>query len=235
MSVDRHQIHEESVGAYLLGALEEAEVAPFEEHLDECPVCRDEIERLRPAVDALPRSVAQVQPSPGLKTALMAQIEAEAELEHGAPAQPKSRGSFLDRFRAGSRTAWAASALAVVAIAAGAFALGRNDAASGDHVVTAKVSGMPGATASVSIPDDGDAATLRVHGMPSLPPGQTYQAWVQRGDEVIPGSLFNVGSDGNGATAVDTDLRGADAVMLTREPSRGSRSPSGEPVLAISL
>src|ERR687893_125316 len=48
---------EQSVGAYLLGALDETETRNFEDHLEECPVCREEVERLRPAVDALARSV----------------------------------------------------------------------------------------------------------------------------------------------------------------------------------
>jgi len=53
MSLERHEIHAESVGAYLLGALEDVEAANFERHLEECPVCRDEVECLRPAADAL--------------------------------------------------------------------------------------------------------------------------------------------------------------------------------------
>ena len=56
MSVERHEIQEENVGAYLLGALTEFEEQAFLRHLKECPVCSDEVARLRPAVDALPRS-----------------------------------------------------------------------------------------------------------------------------------------------------------------------------------
>ena len=41
MSVEQHEIHEQSVGAYLLGALDDVEAANFERHLEECHVCRD--------------------------------------------------------------------------------------------------------------------------------------------------------------------------------------------------
>ena len=45
MSVERHHVQEENIGAYLLGALTEIELRTFERHLAECPVCRDEVER----------------------------------------------------------------------------------------------------------------------------------------------------------------------------------------------
>jgi anti-sigma factor RsiW len=235
MSVERHDIHQESIGAYVLGALDDSELRAFEHHLDECPVCRDEVERLRPAVEALPRSVVQMTPPPSLKNSLMEAVEAEAP-------SPARRPSLLSRFRitlpAPRVVAWGAAALMVVAIAAGAFALGNsgNDSSGGARIVTAKLGGtMFGASASLAIPKGSAAALLRVHGMPTLKPGRTYQAWVQRGNEVIPKSLFNVSQDGNGATAVDGDVSGADAVMVTREPSRGSRSPTGPPVLRFAL
>ena len=75
MSVDRHQAQEENVGAYLLSALTEIEERAFERHLSECPVCQDEVERLRPAVGALPRSVDPVTPPGSLKASLMATVE----------------------------------------------------------------------------------------------------------------------------------------------------------------
>jgi hypothetical protein len=77
--------------------------------------------------------------------------------------------------------------------------------------------------------------TLRVHGMPSLPQGKTYQVWLQRKGEMIPKALFSVGGDGNGLTAVDGDLDGAQAVLVTRERAGGARSPTGRPVLSVKL
>jgi anti-sigma-K factor RskA len=231
VSVDRHEIHEQSVGAYLLGALDDSELRAFEAHLDECPVCREEVERLRPAVEALPRSVVQLDPSPELKRSLLESIEAEPD----APARRRRGLGRRFGFAAAPRLAWAAAALAAVAIAAGAFAVGRGTGDDGTRVVTAKAAGSPGASASLAIPDDSAAATLRVHGMPTLAPGRTYQAWVRRGDEVIPKALFNVGGNGDGATAVDGDLAGADAVLVTREPARGSRAPTADPVLTVEL
>ena len=57
----------EDMGAYLLGALDERERREFERHLSACAECREEVERLRPAAEALPSSVEQLEPPPGLK------------------------------------------------------------------------------------------------------------------------------------------------------------------------
>ena len=78
MSAAEHDRHRDDVGAYLLGALPDDEAARLRAHLETCHVCRDELEQLRPAVDALPRSVAQFEPPPSLKAALMETVEAEA-------------------------------------------------------------------------------------------------------------------------------------------------------------
>ena len=60
---DDHTTYRDEVGAYLLGALSDAERAAFEGHLVDCQDCRNEVERLRPAADMLPRSASDCAPS----------------------------------------------------------------------------------------------------------------------------------------------------------------------------
>src|SRR4051794_3203512 len=93
MSAADHQRFEEDIGAYLLGALANGEHEEFERHLATCHVCQDELERLKGAADALPRSVAQYEPPPSLKQALMEQVYAET-----APEQAPRR-SLAERLR----------------------------------------------------------------------------------------------------------------------------------------
>ena len=50
----------------------------FESHLAGCARCREEVERLRPAAEALPRSVTPLGPPPSLKASLMEEVEGEA-------------------------------------------------------------------------------------------------------------------------------------------------------------
>ena len=61
------------------------------------------------------------------------------------------------------------------------------------------------------------------------------EAWVQRDGTVVPQPTFEVGADGRGVVAVPEDLSDADAVMVTREPSGGSRAPSEKPIVTVTL
>ena len=247
MSLERHEIHAESVGAYLLGALEDVEAANFERHLEECPVCRDEVECLRPAADALPRSVAPVTAPPRLKTALMAAVEADLRARGDAPARP----GLLERVR--DRLASAGDAMAgmrPVALGMGAafvLALGilggygitqvtSEDPSARTLAATVDERNVPRGSGSLLVPgEDHEGAILRVHGMPTLTRGSVYQVWIKRGGETVSQGLFSVGQDGNGTAAVSDDLGDADAVMITRETAGGAKAPTGDPLLTVRL
>jgi anti-sigma factor RsiW len=237
VSARGHTEYREEIGAYLLGALTDLERQAFERHVAACAECRDELERLRPAADALPRSVEQVEPPPGLKTSLMEVVESEARERSGAPAagrrtSPRIRLPSL----AGFRPVLVAAALALGLVAGfGVAQLGGDDDA---RTVAATVDQgrLPDASGSLRIQGDGeDGAILRVHGMP--PPGgdRVYQAWVQRDGAVVPQPTFEVGADGGGAVAVPDDLSGADAILVTREARGGARAPSEQPLIRVPL
>ena len=103
-----HARYRDDVGAYLLGALNELERQAFERHLTGCSECQEELERLRPAAEALPGSVVQLQPPPGLKRRLMAEVEGEVAYSVGgklAPHQMKARLRHygMDKFLLSSR------------------------------------------------------------------------------------------------------------------------------------
>ena len=100
MSARDHESYSQEVGAYLLGALTDLERQAFERHMAGCAQCRDEVERLRPAADALPRSVEQLAPPPGLKASIMDVVEQEARETGSAPAASrKRRRSLMPRAR----------------------------------------------------------------------------------------------------------------------------------------
>ena len=60
-------------GAYALDALEPAEAVAFEEHLESCASCRDEVRSLREAAGALALDVAETPP-PSLRSSVLAGI-----------------------------------------------------------------------------------------------------------------------------------------------------------------
>jgi hypothetical protein len=238
VSARDHTQYRDEIGAYLLGALTDLERQAFERHVAGCAECGAELERLRPAADALPRSVEQVEPPPGLKTSLMEVVEREARERSAAPT-PARRSPRRIRLPslAGFRPALVAAALAlglVVGFGAAQLAGGGDDA----RTVAATVddSRLPDASGSLRIQGDGeDGAILSVHGMPPPRGDRVYQAWVQRDGTMVPQPTFEVGADGGGAVAVPEDLSGAEAILVTREARGGARAPSERPLIRVPL
>jgi anti-sigma-K factor RskA len=234
-----HERYADDVGAYLLGALPQIEREAFERHLMGCAACRDEVERLRPAVDALPRSVPQVAPPPTLKTSLMEAIEREL-----GTAPPEQRRDPRSRLRAwfeglgGMRPglAWGMAALLLAIGGLAGFGLS-SLGGGGTRAVPARVDAtrVPGARASLWVPPHRGGAILRVQGLPTLPRGRVYEVWLQRDGAFLPESTFQVDRRGTGAAAVPEDLRGASAVLVTREPRGGSRAPTEAPIVSARL
>ena len=229
MSARDHQAYRDEVGAYLLGALSELERETFESHLQTCARCHDDVERLRHAVSALPRSVEQFEPPPRLRAALMAEVgESGVERERGP--------GLFERLLAGpSRlrptVAWAGAAALLAIGVLGGFGLSR--ALTGDEVRTITASAGSG---TLTLTGEGEkGAILRVSNLPRPRGGDVYQAWVQRGKALMPEPTFEVGPDGRGAVAVPDDLSDADAVLVTRERRGGARAPTSAPVLRVGL
>src|SRR4051794_9773065 len=231
-AVSEHDRLHDDTGAYLLGALEPAEQAEFERHLAGCPECRSEVEELRMAADALPRSVEPFAPPPSLKRSLM-----EAVREDVKPA----RRPLLERLGlSGARVPRLAIAGAAFALVVGVVLgtqLSTGDG--GGHRVIAAVpdrSRVPDASATVTVPEGRDGpAQIRVTGLPSPKPGQVYEIWLKRGDQLQPGPLFNVDARGNGAGAIPDDLDGVSAVLVTRERTGGAQVPSEAPIISARL
>jgi anti-sigma-K factor RskA len=213
-----HGRYQDDVGAYLLGALNDLERQAFERHLAGCSECQEEIERLRPAAEALPGSVAQLAPPPGLKKRLMAEVERDS----GVVSLPRRRAP---------RRLLAVAAVLLLGVVAGfgIAQLGGDDT----RVVTATVAeAMPQAGGNLEI--RGDDATLRLHDMPELAGARVYQVWLQHGERMVPARTFEVGSAGRG----DVELRGvsdADGVYVTREPRGGAQVPSEDPIVSVPL
>ena len=232
-----HATYMDEVGAYLLGALTDAERSAFEGHLAGCPECRHELERLRPAAELLPRSVEQVEPPPSLKRSLMEVVEREASAAGTAePAASRRRplGERLRRLLLPVRPVMVAGVLAAGLLIGFAVAQlgggdeGRTVVASVDH------SKLPDASGRLTVHNDGEA-TLEVRGMPSPGRDRVYQAWVQRGQRVIPSSLFAARADGSASAAIPHSLDGAERVMVSREPRGGSKRPTGRALVSVEL
>ena len=236
MSAAAHDRHRDDVGVYLLGALPADETRPFEEHLDGCHVCRDELERLQTAADMLPRGVPQYEVPPRVREEVMAAVVAEADARSGArKRRQRPSGGWRWRPRVVGAVAAVAAAIAVVA-GIGIGELSSESEAPRTLAATVDRDRLGDATATLTVEDDGSAgATLEVAGFPEPGRGRTYMAWVARGANVSPQPTFAVDTAGSGTVVLPADLRAADAVLVTREPRGGSSAPSEPPLLRVDL
>jgi anti-sigma-K factor RskA len=234
MSPQDHERYREDVGAYLLGALPDRDREDFEQHLTGCAECREDVERLRPAADALPRSVEPLAPPASLKASLMEAVREEVKAPE--PARRRLGGLVRLPWRVRPAAAWAAAALLVAVGVATGFGIARSVDETRTVVAQVDRAQLPSASARLSLPDGGDeGAILRVTGMPSPGPGRVYQAWLQRDGKVSPAPTIEVGGDGAGAVAVPGDVSDAEAVLVTRERRGGARVPSEGPVVTARL
>jgi anti-sigma-K factor RskA len=231
-----HSRWADSVGAYVLGALDAHEAVGFEAHLAGCELCRRDVADLKIAADALPVSVPLVSPPPALKGRIMAVVESEAELlaaagkradEPAAAARPRrDRGRLLGWL---SRPAVALASVLVLLAGgglAGVLLSGEDDS----RTVVAQTQ-SPRADVRLEIGDDG--STLVARNMPAPPSGRIYQVWLKRpGKDPEPTSvLWSTRGDGSAEVAVPGSLEGVEAVLVTDEPPGGSETPSKPPVI----
>jgi anti-sigma-K factor RskA len=224
MSGSDHNRWSEDLAAYMLGALTPEETAGFERHLEGCERCQGEMRWFEPAVNALPESVERAEPPPRLRAALMAEVRADAKPER-RPAKQRSRGWF-------SKPAIAFAVL-VLAVALGAgYEIGKGG--SGDSgsptVLSTSENGI-----EVKMVQEGDGGTLHLANVHQLPPDKVLEAWVRREGtvEAVP-ALLVPDRKGQAETRI-ADMSGVDTVMVTEEPQGGSETPTGKPIVTMSV
>ena len=236
----QHERWADSVGSYLLGALPDDEREGFVAHLEACPVCRNDVEELGIAAEALPLSVPSVAPPPTLKDRIMAVVESEAELlaaagdaaaepRRAAPARARRR--FLGGWSLRPAVALVCAAVLLVAGGVAGALLSGGD---GERTVVASTT-VPGARVELEVHDD--ASTLVVRNLREPPQGRTYQVWLKRpGRDPEPTSvLWEPRSNGSAEVAVPGSLDDVEAVLVTDEPRGGSEKPSRPPFITASL
>jgi anti-sigma-K factor RskA len=222
------------LAAYALGSLEEDEQRIVEQHLEDCQTCREELDWLQPAIDLLPESVAQLDPPPDLRERLLAAVRSEAAQPAAAAGvqaeqrKPERRG-FVRGFLL--RPATGLAAVALIAAGVGGYALNEGASDSGGNTTTVSERGAGALHATLE--RRGDSGVLKLTGLQQATPTHVYEAWVQRGSQIKPTSLFDARHNGTASVSLENKLVGADAVMVTLEPRGGSRQPTSPPVINV--
>ena len=220
---------EELIGAYVLGALPTESLSEIGEHLATC-ANHPETAELQAVAGSLALAAPEKEPSPALKTRLMAAVGSEGR----APAQAKpSANPFVWLIRL-MQTRLAPYALAAgLAVALVALLL-TNGGDGGETLVADFTDGGQARGQLIYIPDSG-LAVLQAHGLEELPTDKTYQVWALRGDEPASIGFLDDPARGEVVTTLGVDLSGADAVAVTVEPRGGSPQPTTTPVLQARL
>ena len=250
MSPRSHESWKEQLPAYLLGALSPGEKTDFEHHLGGCAECQAEMRWLEPAKEKLAEQVKQVEPSPGLKSGLMAMVEddlldnpvEESDAAPAAAASPRPRRAKTERFgwlNFGQLLRPATlGALAVVLFAGVVAGYVVNDGGESGPTPSQPqvIAADPVASkAEATLVANGDAGTLKVAHLEKLGSGEVYQAWVQRGQSIEPtDSLFVPRKDGSATTSIP-NLHDVDVVMVSVEPDGGSEQPTTAPIIVIPI
>lgn len=211
---------------YVLGALEPAEALAFARHMQSCTVCRDEVAALAPALDALPASVPRHEASPALRRRVMQAVRSEPKAARATapPPQRSRRGWTLGAARVLPRPAVAAA----LAIAIAFVVVVVRDTGSGVSATRVIQATVGHAQLRVA----GGHCELTVDHLPPAPPDRVYELWLQRGSRTpVPSTLFAVTSRGTAVLGVPGGLSGVTRVLVTVEPSGGSRVPTTPAVI----
>lgn len=213
--------------AYALGALEPQEAEAFRAHMQECAVCRDEVESLGGVVRALPLAAHQYEAPPGLKRRVMHEL-------HREPVVGRRDAAFASRLWQRPRRLAAGLGAAAVVAAGGVVAAIELSAGTAATVIQAQVVGITG-TAQLRV-SDGHAELVLRH---VTPPGRghVYEVWLQSGKRApVPASvLFGVNPAGDADEEIPRRIGGVSAVMVTPEPYGGSPAPTHKPVIVARL
>jgi anti-sigma-K factor RskA len=235
MLADTHVI--DSLPAYALGCLDEAEARMVSEHLAGCHLCRTELSAFEAIADGLALAVPEAVPPADLKQRL---VERMRGLN---PARPQPvRGSFLRRLLP---LGGIVSLLLILALTFATVLLWQRinhlevvTGPQGMRAIALQSSDLaPQASGFVIIGADGRNGVLVVDQMPPLEAGHEYQLWLVQDGQSTSGAVFAVdesGYRGVRIAAAESLLEYA-SVRVTIEPAGGSAAPTGEQVLGGSL
>ena len=233
-----HEELQNSVAAWVLGALELEEAETVRTHVEGCAGCTEVEARLRRVVGALPLTVEEVAPPPRLRERVLA-AAASPSTTAGMPVArvrraPGRRASIPARI-----PLYAAAAIAVIALLAGllfgqAFRIASTP--SQPQVSRFQLTGhqdMAGAQAGViDLRTDG-LALVDFRRLPQPGAGRVYEVWlIRNGQSPEPVAVFVPDASGARVVLVDRSLGGYSVMAVTNEPGPdGSPAPTQQPQL----
>jgi anti-sigma-K factor RskA len=237
---------------YALGALEPAEAAGVERHLEGCPACRAAFEQSRRVVEHLAWSPDQQEPPLELWTKVRRRIESLQRAGRGEAPAGRSRHGWLLGGRVRPLQGLALAGLLLILVLAGwNLTLQRRlDALAAEVREQQQVAAMlsapgarvvpmvsqpaaPMARGSLVIDPQATGAYLVAQGLPSLPADKAYQLWLTAGEARTSAAVFRVDEYGSATLMVRSEkpMQTYTGCGITIEPAAGSPRPTGDRVL----
>jgi anti-sigma-K factor RskA len=209
--MEREEIHD-LTAAYALDALDEGDAREYEQHLRDCPRCREELRQLSEAASALAYAAPAPAPSPALRERLLAEVR-----RNGANVVPlRARRTFL-------ASAGLAAVAACVAIGLGFWAFSLQSSLDEEREANRAIA-LAGGRGRLVVGED-RSAVLVLYGVPAAPEGKDYEAWVARDGAVEPAGVFEGGRER--VVTLTKPVPNDATVMVTLEQEGGVAQPEG--------
>ncbi|MFA9432745.1 anti-sigma factor domain-containing protein [Egicoccus sp. AB-alg2] len=246
MTADIHTL----TGAYAADALDDDERRFFEQHLEACDACAQEVAELLATAARLGGAAAE-PPPPDLKVRVLDEID---RTRQEAP-RPRAGDGAGSTGTATGRPWWgrllvpAAAVLVVLGIGVGVLVndlYGRVDSLQDQQVRYEEILAAPdarwvetqgpdGSVGRVVLSPSRGEAVLLVDGMAPAPHEHTYELWVIDAAGATPAGVFDVDDRGRVSRVVTGDFTEAAAIGVTVEPEGGSPQPTSDPVMVLEL
>jgi Anti-sigma-K factor rskA/Putative zinc-finger len=218
------------------GTMPAGEREALEEHLDDCPICRAELDTLRSAVELLRGAPAPLDPPASLRARVLSIPEAaeRAAADKTVPVLGQKRARRSSAGGSGSRRA--ALVAAVVAVAAVAALVGvlafRDNGFQADRTVSMRDGKGSWARAEFGGSTNGDVALqLKAH-LPPVGKGWYYEVWLGKPDARLSIGDFTVGQSRDATVRLNLPKGSTEEyiwIWVTREQDDGD--PDAGPVV----
>ena len=248
---------DELIDLYALGALEPGEQAAVDEHLDDCPRCRAQLEEAKRLVMMFAWTPDQHDPPPALRGKVMQRIS------HLQRLQGKAQRSWWDRLalpqwlRSPQLGLQLSGALVLLAALLGWRIAGLQSEITSlraqvaeqqtlvavlyepdTRIVPLATANDPAVTHGYLLFDpERQQAVIKSTALAALPQDQTYQLWLIDGNQPESVGLLSTGPDGHGTAEVmaQRPLSQYQAFGISIEPAGGSNQPTTTPIVVVSL
>lgn len=225
MSAMDHDLVQESLGAYALGAMPPEELAQIRAHILTCETCMRDADALAEAASSFGITAGSVPLPAGFSDRVLQQVRGDGSSPATAARRRTSRWTAV----------LAGTAVLITVVAIATMVTTRSDLNRAEKILAAvlhdeglDLRGPSGAVGKVT--SSGSRTLFAATGMQAAPADHDYQLWLLRDGEPVSAGTFDI-DDGIGIVETDLSLDSFDGAAVTIERDGGVEQPTGDAVL----